>query len=488
MNGKAMETDVAVIGSGVTGLAAALTAAEGGARVIVFEKQRSLGGSSNFFYGIFAVESEMQRQRYITYSRDQAFKNIMEYSHWRANPRLVRAIVDESGATIAWLQQQGVDFADARINFPEAPMTYHVVKGQGAAVVKTLATRAKEKGVDLRPATSVKKILKQGERVSGVIAEQEGDEIEVAAKVVVIASGGYANNKEWIKKYSGFDLGVNVFPVGNVDKTGGGIRMAWEIGAAEEGLGVLELYRVGPVGPEFPMMGQLEFIPAQPDLWVNQSGERFCDESIAFSETSAGNANARHKEGYTYSLFDESIKQFILDKGIERGVGEDNLPGTRPVNFDRELQAALERGTTELFVANSIEELAGKMGIDPVALKATVDEYNGFCDKGHDDLFAKNPKYLRPLKGPKFYAVKARTICLGTLGGIKISHNMEVVDKKGKVIPGLYAGGFDAGGMYGDSYCIHDSSGLSSGFAVNSGRIAGKNALRYMEKPDGLKI
>ena len=482
MEGKTMETDVAVIGSGVTGLAAAVTAAEGGAKVIVFEKQRSLGGSSNFFYGTFAVESEMQRQRYITYNRDQAFKNIMEYSHWRANPRLVRAIVNESGATIAWLQRQGVDFEDARINFPEAPMTYHVIKGQGAVVVKALATSAKEKGVDIRPATSVKKILKQGERVRGVIAEQEGDDIEVAAKVVVVASGGYASNKEWIKKYAGLDLGVNVFPVGNVDKTGDGIRMAWEIGAAEDGLGVLELFRVGPVGPDFPMMGQLEFIPAQPDLWVNQSGERFCDESIAFSETSAGNANARYKEGYTYSLFDESIKQLILDKGIERGVGEDNLPGTRPVNFDRELQDALERGTTELFVANSIEELAEKMGIEPGALKATVDEYNGFCAKGHDDLFAKNPKYLRPLIGPKFYAVKSRTICLGTLGGIKINHNMEVVDKKGKVIPGLYAGGFDAGGMYGDSYCIHDSSGLSSGFALNSGRIAGEKALRYMGK------
>ena len=480
MNRKAMETDVVVMGSGVTGLAAALTTIEGGAKVIVFEKQRSLGGSSNFFYGIFAVESEMQRKRYITYSRDQAFKNIMEYSHWRANPRLVRVIVDESGATIAWMQQQGVDFTDARINFPEAPMTYHVVKGQGAAVVKVLAERGKEKGVDLRTATPAIKIMKRGDRISGVIAEQEGEEIEVAAKVVIIASGGYANNKEWIKKYSGFDLGVNVIPVGNVDKMGDGIRMAWEMGAAEEGLGVLEMYRVGPVGPEFPMMGQLGFIPAQPDLWVNQKGERFCDESVAFSETSAGNANARHKEGYTYSLFDESIKQLILEKGIERGVGEDYLPGTRPVNFDRELNLALENRTMELFVANSIEELAGKMGVDPVVLKATVDEYNRFCDKGHDDLFVKNPKYLRPLKGPKFYAVKARTICLGTLGGIKINHKMEVMDKKDRVIPGLYAGGFDAGGMYGDSYCIHDSSGLSSGFAVNSGRIAGKNALRYI--------
>ena len=475
-----METDVVVIGSGVTGLAAALTAAEGGAKVIVFEKQRSLGGSSNFFYGTFAVESEMQRERYITYSRDQAFKNIMEYSHWRANPRLVRAIVDESGATIAWLQQQGVGFIEARINFPEAPMTYHVVKGQGAAVVKVLSEKAKEKGVDLRTATPVRKILKRGDRIAGVIAEQEGEDVEVTTKAIIIGSDGYANNNEWIKKYSGFDLGVNIFPVGNVDKMGDGIRMAWEIGAAEDGLGVLEVYRVGPVGPEFPMMGQLEFIPAQPDLWVDQNGERFCDESIAFSETSAGNANARHKEGYTYSLFNDSIKQLVLDKGIERGVGEDNLPGTRPLNFDKELHAALDRRTTELFVANSIEELAGKMGVDPVVLKATVDEYNKFCDKGHDDLFAKNPKYLRALKGPKFYAVKARTICLGTLGGIKINHNMEVVDKKDRIIAGLYAGGFDAGGMYGDSYCIHDSSGLSSGFALNSGRIAGRNALRYI--------
>jgi fumarate reductase flavoprotein subunit len=480
MNKRAMETDVVVIGTGVTGLAAALTAVEGGAKVIVFEKQRSLGGSSNFFYGTFAVESEMQRKRYITYSRDQAFKNIMEYSHWRANPRLVRAIVDESGATIAWLSQQGVDFSDARINFPEAPMTYHVVKGQGAAVVKVLAERGKEKGVDLRTAAPVIKIMKKGDRISGVIAEQEGEEIEVAAKVVVIASGGYANNKEWIKKYSGFELGINLFPVGNVDKVGDGIRMAWEVGAAEEGLGVLELYRVGPVGSEFPMMGQLEFIPAQPDLWVNQRGERFCDESIAFSETSAGNANARYKEGYTYSLFDESIKQLVLEKGIERGVGEDYLPGTRPLNFDKELHTAIENRTTELFVANSLEELAGKIGIDPVVLRATVDEYNRFCNKGHDDLFAKNPKYLRSLKGLKFYAIKARTVCLGTLGGIKINHRMEVMDKKDRVIPGLYAGGFDAGGMYGDSYCIHDSSGLSSSFAVNSGRIAGKNALGYI--------
>jgi fumarate reductase flavoprotein subunit len=160
----------------------------------------------------------------------------------------------------------------------------------------------------------------------------------------------------------------------------------------------------------------------------------------------------------------------------------ENPPGTRPVDINKEMSAALEKGSGELFTADSIEELAKKIGVDPSVLRATVNEYNGFCEKRHDDLFAKDPKYLRPIKGPKFYAVKARTVFLGTLGGIKINHKTEVVDKKDKIIPGLYAVGFDAGGMWGDSYSIRDSSGASAGFAVNSGRIAGKNALKYIGK------
>jgi fumarate reductase flavoprotein subunit len=129
-----------------------------------------------------------------------------------------------------------------------------------------------------------------------------------------------------------------------------------------------------------------------------------------------------------------------------------------------------------------MEELAVKMGVDPAVLKATVDEYNAFCDQRHDDLFAKDPKYLYAIRDPKYYAVKARTVFLGTMGGIKINEKTEVLDKKDAVIPGLYAAGLDAGGMYGDSYPIKTSSGLASAFALNSGRIAAKNALKYLGK------
>ena len=479
MHANATEADVVVIGSGASGLTAALTAAEGGAKVIVFEKQREPGGTSINFEGIFAVESDMQRAQFIDYSRDDAFKSIMEYNHWKANPRLVRNIVNESAETISWLERQGVEFTGVTINMPKSPRTYHVVAGTGLAVVKVLVSNAKEKGVDLQMGTPVTKILKKDGRITGVLAEGDTDNIRVNAKAVVIASGGFANNRQWIKKYTGFELEKNLFPVGNTDKFGDGIRMAWEVGAAEEGIGVMELYRAGPITAEIG--GQVEWPTVQPDIWVDPRGERFCDESIAFYDTSVGNMNAKFKEGYSYSIFDSSILERLKQHGLDKNVNVRTPPGSRLTNFDKEIEILFEKGNTDVFVADSIGELAVKMEVDPGVLKSTVDEYNGFCEKKHDDLFAKDPRYLRPLKGPKFYAVKAHTVFLGTMGGIKINHNTEVIDKNETVIPGLYAAGFDAGGMYGDSYHISVASGSSSGFAVNSGRIAGKSILNYIK-------
>ena len=475
--------DVVVAGSGATGMAAALTLAQAGAKVAVFEKQRSLGGTSNFFQGTFAVESAMQRERYVDYTRDQAFKNTMDYSHWRANPRLVRAIVDESGATISWLQEAGVSFIEATINMPDSPLTYHTVKGRGEAVVKALVDQARAKGAQVFPGTPVLALLKEGCRIAGVVVDNDGEEVEVAAKAVVIATGGFANNKDWVKKYTGYDLGVNLFPVGNTGKTGDGLRMAWEAGAAEEGVETIELFRVAPVGPEFAMGCYLEQAAAQPDLWVTARGERFCDESIGFWDTPVGNAQARFKaDGCTFSLLDDSIVDRLTLTGLDKGVGIEYPPGFRLTNLRAEIEAALAHGSQEVFAADSLEELAGLIDVAPATLAATVEEYNGSCARGHDGLFAKDRRFLRPLVGPRFYAVRARAVFLGTMGGIKVTSRLEVVDKKDNVIPGLYAGGFDAGGMYGDSYPIKSSSGLASAFALNSGRIAGKSALAYIRK------
>lgn len=444
--GNSMKTDIAVVGAGACGLAAALTAAEAGAKVTLFEKQKSPGGTSNFFTGTFAVESRMQREKFIMYTRDEAFQAIMEYTHWKANGRLVRAIVNESAATIDWLIGEGVEISEVITNMPYTQPTYHLVKGRGAAAVLTLITRARELGVDIRLGVPVTGLLKEGGKICGLIAEENGEELEVAASAVIIASGGYANNKEWIRKYHGFELGVNLIPFGNVDKLGDGIRMAWEAGAAAEGMNALEIIANGPVGAEFDMLNDLEVAASQPDLWVDPKGRRFTDEGICFYDTSGGNVNARFPEGYTFRVLDDSIIGRLETYGIEKEGAMERKPGARLMEIHKVLDAALERGSTEVFAGNSVEELAVKMGADPSVLRSTVDTYNACCARGHDDEFAKKPKYLRPLAGPKFYAVRARTLMLGTKGGIRVSEKLEAVDKKDNPIKGLYAGGFDAGG------------------------------------------
>ena len=333
----------------------------------------------------------------------------------------------------------------------------------------------------IRTASPVKKILKGKKGPSGVVVEVDSKNMEVACGAVVIASGGYANNAEWIRKYSGFELGRTVTPIGNIGKMGDGIRMAWEMGAAEEGMGVLQLIRVAPSSPEFPFMNTVEGAAIQPVLWVDPKGERFCDEGIAFYDTSIGNVNSRYKKGYTFCLFDDTIKKHFIEKGVFRGMGTVVLPGSKLLDLDEKLEYFLSLNSKEFFGANSIEELALQMEVSPKVLKTTIKQYNTFCAQRYDAEFAKDPEYLIPLHGPRFYAAKARTCFLGTMGGIKINHRTEAVDQYGAVIPGLYAVGLDAGGLHAESYSMRDSSGIASAFAVISGRVAGENAAQYLK-------
>jgi fumarate reductase flavoprotein subunit len=232
------------------------------------------------------------------------------------------------------------------------------------------------------------------------------------------------------------------------------------------------------MGPEFAMGCQLEYVGVQPELWVDARGRRFCDESTGFYDTQCGNASARLKEGFSFTIFDDAAIKRYLSQGIDKNVDIEILPGAKPQNLEKEMQAVLARGSSELFESDSLEALAGKMNVDPGIFKATVEEYNKSCYEHHDTLFAKDAKYMRALVGPRYFALRAKTVFLGTMGGIKINHKTEVINKKDQIIPGLYAAGFDAGGMYGDSYPIQHASGLSSAFALNSGRIAGKNATK----------
>jgi fumarate reductase flavoprotein subunit len=143
------------------------------------------------------------------------------------------------------------------------------------------------------------------------------------------------------------------------------------------------------------------------------------------------------------------------------------------------IKTAFDRGYKDVFVTDSLGELASKTGINSEGLKRTVEEYNGFCEKGFDPVFNKSHHLLRPVKKPKFYAGRLVPGAYGSLGGIKINYKTEVLNKDWKKIPGLYAAGTDACSIYGDTY-VFILPGNTMGFALNSGRIAGENAVEYV--------
>jgi fumarate reductase flavoprotein subunit len=210
---------------------------------------------------------------------------------------------------------------------------------------------------------------------------------------------------------------------------------------------------------------------------VNQQGKRFCDEGITANWPFAGNAIARQKHHHTYLIFDEATKRHIEEQGLDIGAGS-VFPTTKTENIKALFKDAIDKNNDNVFMAESLHDLSNAMGINPDIFRETVDEYNSFSTKNHDDHFNKKPQYLRPVKTAPFYAMRIFLRFLGTLGGIKINEKTEVINRDLEVIQGLYAAGNDAGGIFVDSYDLWIPGG-ALGFALNSGRIAGRYAARY---------
>ena len=475
-----LEADVVVVAAGAAGLPASISAAQAGAKVLVFEKGSTTGGTGSMGMGPFGVESRLQKLKQMGPTKDEAFKIFMNYTHWRVDAQLVRVHIDKAATTIDWLEKLGVEFVEPATYFPGGYFTWHLVKppvGQpgpmaAGAMMKTLTERAKELGVQILLQTPVKKLIRQGDKITGVIAEdRSGDTVEATAKAVIIATGGFGDNPEMIKKYTGFEWGKDLWSLRVPGMTGDGIRMAWEVGAAPTEVS-MEMIYIMP-GVFNPALGEAF---RQPHLMVNLLGERFINEGIMPNTTFTGNAIAQQKNRCAFLIFDEKIKKHMEAMGYDEVSVV--FPFMKAENLDGLIKEAYDSGYKDVFVADSLEEMASKTGIDPEGLKKTVEEYNGFCDKGFDPIFNKKHKLLRPIRTPKFYAAKFFPSAYGSLGGIKINHRTEVLNKDWKKIPGLYAAGTDVCTIYGDSY-VFILPGNTMGFAINSGRIAGENAAEY---------
>jgi len=484
--GAYLEAQMVVVGGGGAGLAAAVTAAEAGVKkIIVLEKRNLTGGTSAMASGPFGAESPAQKRQAILAPKEEMFKRAMAWSHMRANPRIIRAFIDKSGDTIAWLENMGIYFYCVPHSPADNPRTWHVSKGDGAEIMKALAQECEKLGVSIMVETPAKKILKDPQgRISGVVAEQDGRTIQVLAPSVLISSGGFAGDKELMRKYCP-DYREELRLAG-VPNTGQGIFMAFEAGAAPDGLGYL--MTGGPLAGGLLHLGpgklrvSLAFISGEPfNLWVNKKGQRFIDETESFNYYRCINALIRQPGAVSYALLDTDMIQLIEEKGLSNvpegyGYGADQR-APLPAGLAEAMQA--EAGKGNMKVSSDWDEIARWIGVEPAILHDTVEEYNTNCDQGYDPVFAKDRRYLRPLRKQPFYALTCGATILNTMGGIKINERMEVLNKQDDPIPGLYAAGVDSGGWTGDTYCA-DLPGTAFGYALNSGRIAGESIVRFL--------
>jgi fumarate reductase flavoprotein subunit len=504
MSDNIMEADVIIIGGGASGITAAVAAAEKDAGVIVIEKGAATGGAANMGMGFFAVDSEHQRNQMVDLSVEEAFKFFMEYTHWRSDARLVRRYFGQSADTVKWMESMGVSFLGAYKYFKDSKQTWHVVKAQGSNapaeraasnLYRVLTERAAELGADIQYFTKAKEILLEDGRVTGVrIEKEDGEIIDAECGCVIVATGGFGDNPKMIKEYMGYEWGRDLYSFRIPGVSGDGLNMMWSAGAGKTAP-VMELtYTTPGVTDVFKTLSETM---RQPNLTVNLDGLRFINEEIMNNTVYTGNAIARQRERTAFSIIDEGILDAYRETGLDYVTVHHNIRNTD--KWDSELNAYLSGEAAEasglsmlhddeakrakyFFEASDLEELCEKTGITLRNLRATIEEYNKAAG-GEDTLFFKKHKYLRPFTGGKLYAAKHFPAGYGSLGGVAVNDMLEVLTPDGKRIPGLYACGTDACGIFGDSYCFY-LPGNTMGFAINSGRMAGVNAVDYIDSDE----
>ncbi len=480
---KNIETDVVIVAGGPAGLAAAVTVGEQGLKSVILEKSSATGGAANMGMGPLGIDTKIQRAAFNNISVEKAIQMHMEYTHYRVDEDVVQTYFHKSADTIEWLQEMGVEFAGAFRYFKESEATWHIVKPENdvigpraaGAMVKVMTERARELGCEILTETPAVRLIVEDDKVCGAVAvDKNGEGIEVRGKAVLVATGGFGNNPEMIEKEFGLHIGKDYFPFRIPGITGDGLRMMWEVGAEKFGQNIEAIYQL----PDNLNWFLLDAVLRQPNLMVNQLGDRFMNEGDLGNTTYAGNALALQPGNYAYCIMDESILKLYKKNGPD--IVDIVHPAEAFLNFEGQARLAVEQGYEAYFEAETIPELAEKLGIDADKLQETIDDYNAMCRCGVDSQFHKPQKYLHPITGKGKYLVgKYYLGAYGTVGGVRINKYCEVLNRDHLPIEGLYSAGSDANTLYGDSYNF-TLPGNSMGFAVNSGRMAGEAIAQYI--------
>lgn len=460
-----IEAQVVVVGSGLGGLSAAITAIEEGAKkVVLLEKESFYGGGTNFaevFIGEPVTEAQARKSA-------AAF---MKASNYVADPMLhYQKAVDQKDNS-AWL----FDKHKVKTYIGQGSGLRFYEGGHGLSCISTLIPQAKELGVELRVNTqAIALLMKDPYICTGVRAKtKEGKIIDFKAKGVVLATGGISTNKALLAKYTSIDLEKVITDGAQAGQDGDGHRMVEETAHGKATHLCISSLFLNVKGFAFnSSLGACAGM--QPtNLWVNQDGVRFADESIV-RETSSCN-KVVEIQGNVFSVMDQAG----FDKYVAGGCQThytgfaDKLVGNPIPGLAAELEKY--KHLPDVFSAQTLEELAQKMGIDAAAFKATIEKYNGFAKSGEDAEWGKTPSNIWPIaKGP-FYGFRLSSGMPNTNGGVRINTNAQVVDARYKVISGLYAAGILTSGWEGETYVM----GTCQPVALWGGRRAAKHIVAH---------
>lgn len=477
---ETVKADVCVVGGGGTGLGAAIQARELGLNVVLVDVGMAYGGSFVNTEGMSGVKTSFTSGYDYDPDVEAVVAKCMDYHHWVPNHSLYMNFYNESAETIDWCQEHGAKFSVA-VKTATSTSYVHIYDHSedgasdlpGQVFIENLGKAADNLGVSAYFQTRGRKVLMEDGKVVGLLAEREDKTvIKIEAPVVIVGSGGYSTNKEMINELCDILLNEEIFSLGAELRDGDGFKMVLDAGGSFAPFpGTIQW--CGPVIPGCGWTSDGYAAAVQPTLWFNQDGQRFCNEDLWLNNfAAAGIAQARQKR--TYTIISESDLKYFEETGPYVDVFTWKTVGT-PLPEARSQFEALEN----VFLVESPIEAAEKLGINRENLEKTIAEYNEYCDEGTDPIFGKSKNHLRRLD-PPYYVAQISCGYYCTDGGLFVSPKFECLTEDGEVIPGLYAGGKDAGGLFGDSYDVVICPGTGAAFALNSGRLAAKNAKEYL--------
>ncbi len=451
------EADVVVIGAGGAGLAAAVTAHQAGASVIVLEKTPKVGGNTVMAGGALnAVDEGSETALANKDSVELHYQQTFEGGDKQGDPELVRTLVTNAWDGVAWLQSLGMEFKPGtftvlggmwpRAHKPTEPVGTGFFKAYNAYIENNdnIEIIFNARATDL--------IVEDG-KVTGVVATGEtGNTVTLTAKNgVVLATGGFAANVEMRQQYNKAwaTLDDSIKSTNPPSSTGDGIAMAEAVNAQ---LVQMENIQLLPMGdPDTgSLSGNIE-MGVENRIFVNDEGNRFVDEGA-------------RRDVMTAALFEQPGAHMwvILDS-------HDYPTGDERNNFNESMNELIAAGRA--FKGDTLEALAAEIGVDPANLVAAVTEFNTHVEAKTPDRFGRTLYANKIDQGPFYAGARVPTVH-HTMGGVKINTDAQVIDVDGNVIPGLYAAGEVTGGIHGSNRL----GGNALTDTVVFGRIAGTNA------------